>query len=915
MSTIGSSALAQNTLAPLGVYLDGQPNGNDTAAEAYFEKEYAAFVNIMGGARPGFYNAYTDFSQDPSQWGASASWGAWSAARTGNSFIGPGSGTVPVVGVPMADPTFQYGSIDGFYKQVISGQLDASYTAIVDAWASEGYKTAEFRIGYEFNGSMAWTPPANGSNNADFVAAWQHIANLVHAEGAKDGIAAKTVWDPATSNGSSYDVQTLYPGDQYVDVISTDVYGGGVPNNLVDFATGGTTVDATYAAWAAQPANLAHYYLYSNFTLGNFTPGLGATTASGYGWSVADTIAFAKLHNKPLGIDEAGATSGQDDGVFPAWLATTIAGAEAQGVTIDHTDIWSNGTSTWDFVNGERPLEAAAWAAGFGAGSGKVSSARPTISLSAPGAVWEASPGAGVTVALSISTTNLTGPVYEEVLTASGSVESAYTPVTLANGAATASVFLAHSGDTVQVVDNPITPTIAVTSSPVTIIDPVVNPSAISLSSPGTVQEPSVGAGVSVPLTITTTALPGDIYYEVLNASGAIETPYTAALPAGAAITLPTTIPQQTTHQTFSVQVAFNYVPIRANLEYASSTSGVVLAPFTSNTGITWDATGQVATIPIIHGQAMPHYFEVVDTSTSVPLQSGEIIYQVGASGSSGGGTITVAPPVPVGASQTFTILPHLAATGDVVRVVDNPTSPKVTTTSAPVTITDPVVTPPSTVTIGSGSDTLALKVSEDAYQGNAQFVVSVDGKQVGGTQTATASHAAGQSQTFDVMGTFAAGKHTATVNFLNDAYGGSPSLDRNLYVTGATIDNSVVSPATLSEVVAGPQSFGFMAPGSGGSAPPLPASDVVTVNQPATLQAAVQTITGMETDPSQALSLAWFAHSTPPLSSADWVKASVQSNGQFSASVDVDQAGTMSTMFYHAGSGPVTAAWSATPV
>src|SRR6476659_6958802 len=88
-------------------------------------------------------------------------------------------------------------------------------------------------------------------------------------------------------------------------------------------------------------------------------------------------------------------------------------------------------------------------------------------------------------------------------------------------------------------------------------------------------------------------------------------------------------------------------------------------------------------------------------------------------------------------------------------------------------------------VTVGSGSDTLALRVSEDAWNGNAQFVVSV-----GGTLTAMASHAAGQTQIFNVLGTFAPGSHTAAVNFLNDAYGGSPATDRNLYVTGATIDN-----------------------------------------------------------------------------------------------------------------------------
>jgi hypothetical protein len=43
----------------------------------------------------------------------------------------------------------------------------------------------------------------------------------------------------------------------------------------------------------------------------------------------------------------------------------------------------------------------------------------------------------------------------------------------------------------------------------------------------------------------------------------------------------------------------------------------------------------------------------------------------------------------------------------------------------------------------------LVLGISEDAYQGDAQFTVSVDGKQLGGTFTTTASHASAISQSF----------------------------------------------------------------------------------------------------------------------------------------------------------------------
>ena len=248
-----------------------------------------------------------------------------------------------------------------------------------------------------------------------------------------------------------------------------------------------------------------------------------------------------------------------------------------------------------------------------------------------------------------------------------------------------------------------------------------------------------------------------------------------------------------------------------------------------------------------------------------------------------------------------------LAKTGDKIRVVDNPTAPRVTTDSAPVTITAPPIVTPPVVTIGSGADTLALQVSEDAWQGNAQFTVSVDGKQVGGTLTAVASRAARQTQTFNVRGTFVAGRHTATVNFLNDGYGGSPAADRNLYVNSATIDNSVVPAAKLNETTTGPQSFSFLAPGNGSGS----GSNTVTVNKPGSLQSGLQTITGTESDPSQSIFLDWNSSRIPVLTDSGWVQAQVGSSGAFSADVTIDHPGTIGAMFYRVGSGPTVGAWS----
>ena len=88
------------------------------------------------------------------------------------------------------------------------------------------------------------------------------------------------------------------------------------------------------------------------------------------------------------------------------------------------------------------------------------------------------------------------------------------------------------------------------------------------------------------------------------------------------------------------------------------------------------------------------------------------------------------------------------------------------------------------------------LKVSQDAYQGSAQYTVKVDGAQVGGTFTASASHAAGQSDTLTLKGDWAAGGHQVSVEFLNDAWGGTAAADRNLYIDGATYNGVAVDGA-----------------------------------------------------------------------------------------------------------------------
>ncbi len=110
--------------------------------------------------------------------------------------------------------------------------------------------------------------------------------------------------------------------------------------------------------------------------------------------------------------------------------------------------------------------------------------------------------------------------------------------------------------------------------------------------------------------------------------------------------------------------------------------------------------------------------------------------------------------------------------------------------------------TSPLPVTI---ADTLVLQLSEDAYQGDAEFTISVNGVQVEDTQAIVASHGDGHDTTVMLNGLYG-NDPTVVVHFVNDAYGGK-GLDRNLYIDGITYDG-VAQMAAASLYTDGPVAF-----------------------------------------------------------------------------------------------------------
>jgi uncharacterized protein YkwD len=121
-----------------------------------------------------------------------------------------------------------------------------------------------------------------------------------------------------------------------------------------------------------------------------------------------------------------------------------------------------------------------------------------------------------------------------------------------------------------------------------------------------------------------------------------------------------------------------------------------------------------------------------------------------------------------------------------------------------------PATKPAASLAAGSGPDTLVVRITQDYYLGDAQYTVKVDGVQVGGTFNASALQGSGQTDSLTLKGDWAAGSHRVEVTFLNDAWGGTSTTDRNLHVESATYNGQSVAGADLDLAGNGTASFSF---------------------------------------------------------------------------------------------------------
>jgi hypothetical protein len=100
-----------------------------------------------------------------------------------------------------------------------------TYDSYVRSWAQQlaSYgKPVLLRWAWEMNGNWdSWGQGVNGNTPQQYVAAWRHLHDIFSQAGAKN---VQWVWSPNVLGGPVTELESLYPGDAYVDWLALDGY-------------------------------------------------------------------------------------------------------------------------------------------------------------------------------------------------------------------------------------------------------------------------------------------------------------------------------------------------------------------------------------------------------------------------------------------------------------------------------------------------------------------------------------------------------------------------------------------------------------------------------------------------------------------------------------------------------------------
>jgi VCBS repeat-containing protein len=219
---------------------------------------------------------------------------------------------------------------------VASGTYDSTFAAMAEAIAENQTEEVNpllyVRLGWEATNSYPWkvhSGPDKALDESlveDYVDAFQHVATIFRSVDDRFQIEWNQNYSKQDANGLYYDLNKLYPGDEFVDVVGVDAY------NVARFSG----QDDPVSAW--------DYKLNAPYGLEWFSD-------------------FAAEHGKPLALTEWGIDSDN----FGSYVDNLAEFARTNNVIYANywnADARTNGNDT--LTDGSKPATAAAIASEFG---------------------------------------------------------------------------------------------------------------------------------------------------------------------------------------------------------------------------------------------------------------------------------------------------------------------------------------------------------------------------------------------------------------------------------------------------------------------------------------------------------------------------------------------------------------------
>ena len=167
-----------------------------------------------GGGNPAGVAAFGEWLDRPPGFSLEyLPWAVWSDVAEPTWLLDQWEGTpyVLVLSVPMLT------SDGATLAEGAAGDYDDHFARLAENLVIRGLGGSVIRPGWEFN--YDWFPWYAGADPASFVMYWQRIVNAMRGV---DGAAFTFDWSP--NLGGSVELETVYPGDDYVDTIGLDVY-------------------------------------------------------------------------------------------------------------------------------------------------------------------------------------------------------------------------------------------------------------------------------------------------------------------------------------------------------------------------------------------------------------------------------------------------------------------------------------------------------------------------------------------------------------------------------------------------------------------------------------------------------------------------------------------------------------------